>query len=53
MTEMKELVPIKAQVSKLENQAEAIVIATQEDYEHSADIVSKLKETGNLIKEKK
>lgn len=53
MTEMKELVPIKAQVSKLENQAESIVIATQEDYEHSADIVSKLKETGKLIKDKK
>src|SRR3990167_8609536 len=51
--EIKELTVLKGQVSKLENQAEAVTIATQEDYTNAVDLVSKLKETGKLIKDKK
>ena len=48
-----DLSPIKAQVTKLENQANQVVISNQDDYVKGVDLVSKLKETGNLIKEKK
>ena len=51
--ETKELTVLKGQVSKLENQAEAVTIATQADYVNTIDLVSKLKETGKLIKDKK
>lgn len=50
---MKELTPIKAQVSKLENQATSVVIESQEDYAQAIDIVGNLKETGSEIKRKK
>ena len=53
MVETKDLAPIKAQVSKLENQALAVAIETQEEYEKAVDIVSKLKATGSEIKNKK
>lgn len=53
MIETKELAPLKAQISKLENQATAIVIGSQEEYGTAIDIVSKLKDTGSIIKEKK
>lgn len=51
--ETKELSILKGQVSKLENQANAVAIETQEDYAKTADLISKLKETGNLLKIKK
>ena len=53
MIETKELAPLKAQVSRLETQANAVMIETQEHYESTVDLISKLKETGNLIKIKK
>ena len=53
MVDTKELTPIKAQVSKLENQANAVSIESQEGYESAIDLVSKLKETGSEIKYKK
>lgn len=53
MIDTKELAPIKAQVSKLENQATAVTIESQEGYESAIDLVSKLKETGSEIKNKK
>ena len=53
MIDTKELAPIKAQVSKLENQATAVAIESQEGYENAIDLVSKLKETGSEIKKKK
>lgn len=53
MTDTKELAPLKAQVSKLENQANAVAISTPEDYTQAVDIVAKLKEAGSNIKAKK
>lgn len=53
MTDTKELAPLKAQVSKLENQANAVTISTSEDYTGAVDLVAKLKETGSNIKAKK
>ncbi len=50
MIETKELAPLKAQVSKLENQANAISIETKEEYIAAADLIAKLKETGSKIK---
>ncbi len=52
-TETKELTVLKGQVSKLENQATAVTIATQEEYTQAVDLVSKLKETGSKIKASK
>lgn len=49
----KELVALKGQISKQENQANAISIETQEDYTAAVDLVAKLKETGSIIKNKK
>src|SRR3990167_632872 len=51
--EIKELTVLKGQVSKGEAQAQSVTIATQEDYTNAVDLVSKLKETGKLIKDKK
>lgn len=53
MIDIKELVPIKSLVSKLENQANEVTIVSAETYANAVDIVSKLKETGSTIKEKK
>ena len=50
MIDTKELVPLKAQVTKLETQAQAVTIATQEDYSNAADLIARLKETGSKIK---
>ncbi|MDD5110851.1 MAG: hypothetical protein PHI63_06625 [Patescibacteria group bacterium] len=51
--ESRELTVLKGQVSKLENQATAVTIETQEGYTMAVDLVSKLKETGSIIKQKK
>lgn len=51
--ESRDLAPLKAQISKLENQANALTITTPEEYGNAIDIVSKLKDTGSQIKEKK
>lgn len=51
--ETKELTVLKGQVSKYENQATAVTIATQEDYTLAVDLVSKLKDTGSKIKASK
>lgn len=53
MIETKELAPLKAQVTKLENQASAVTITTAEEMTNSIDLVKKLKEAGSIIKEKK
>ena len=49
----KELAVIKGQISKLENQANSIVIIEQKDYANAIDIVVRFKETGSTIKLKK
>lgn len=51
--ETKELAVLKTQVSKLENQANAVTIESAEDYSGAVDIVNKLKEAGSNIKAKK
>ena len=51
--EQKELTILKGQVTKLEVQSQSVTIETQEQYAFTVDLVSKLKETGKLIKEKK
>lgn len=48
-----ELAPIKAQVTRLENQAESIQITTPEEYTAAVDLVSKLKDAGSKIKDLK
>lgn len=53
MIETKELAPLKAQVSKLESQANSVQIVTAEDNATAIDLVGKLKEAGSLIKNKK
>ena len=53
MIETKTLTPLKAQVSKLENQANAVAIETAEHYASAVDIVSRLKKTGSEIKKTK
>lgn len=49
----KELTVLKGQISKLENQAQSVTIETQDDYTGAVDLVSKLKEAGKAIKDKK
>jgi len=51
--ETKELAVLKGQVTKLEAQSQSVTIITQDDYTGAIDIISKLKETGKLIKDKK
>ncbi|HEY5918588.1 MAG TPA: hypothetical protein VIU13_14325 [Chryseolinea sp.] len=51
MIEPKELTVLKTKVSKLENNANAVVINSAEDYASAIDLVSKLKETGSNIKQ--
>ncbi|MBI5732643.1 hypothetical protein HY967_01645, partial [Candidatus Jorgensenbacteria bacterium] len=51
--ETKELVAVKAQISRFENLANATIIESQEDYGKAVDIVSKLKELGSEVKSKK
>ncbi len=53
MIDTKELVPIKAQISKIENQAQSITIQTVDDQKSAIDLVSKLKDIGSDIKAKK
>jgi len=49
----KEVIVLKAQVSKLETKANSITITNQEEQTDAIDIVSKLKDTYSQIKEKK
>lgn len=51
--ETKELVAVKAQISRFENLANSTIIESQEDYGKAVDIVSKLKELGSEVKSKK
>jgi len=53
MVDTQELTLIKTRVSKLENQAVSVLIESQDDYVNAVDIVSKLKETGSEIKNRK
>lgn len=50
MIETKAISPLKAQVTKLESQAQAVTIATKEEYAMAADLVSKLKSVGQEIR---
>lgn len=52
-TENKELVVLKSQVSKLENQANAVIIATPKENALAIDLKAKLKEIGQTIKTRK
>ena len=49
----KEIAVIKGQVSKLENQANAVIITSQEEYAGAIDLVSKLKDAGSKLKNAK
>src|SRR3990167_5492713 len=49
----KELVPLKAQVSKLENRANEITITTAEENATATELKAKLNETKKQIKERK
>ena len=51
--ENKELTVLKSQVSKLENQANAVIIATPEENALAIDLKAKLKEIGQTIKARK
>ena len=51
--ENKELTTLKSQVSKLENQANAVIIATPEENALAIDLKAKLKEIGQTIKARK
>lgn len=51
--ETKEIAVLKCQVSKLENQANQIIITTPEENAIATDLKAKLKETGNTIKARK
>jgi len=53
MTETKEIVALKGQVSKLVEQASEITIATAEDNAHATEIKAKLNETKKVIKARK
>ena len=49
----KELAPLKAQVSKLENQAHELIIASPEDNAKATELKAKLREIGKIIKDRK
>lgn len=51
--ENKELTVLKNQISKLENQANAVIIATPEENALAIDLKAKLKEIGQTIKTRK
>ena len=53
MIDTKELVPLKAQISKLENQVNEITIATPEENTAAIEIKARLKDIGKTIKERK
>ena len=53
MIETKELQPLKAQISKLENQANAVQIETQDGYVEAIDLVANFKKIGSTLKDKK
>ena len=46
----KELTVVKTKVTKLQNQAQQIIINSPETYNEAADIVAKLKESGSTLK---
>lgn len=47
---VKELTSLKGQVSKLENAASSLTIASQDDYAAATDLVAQLKDRGSKIK---
>lgn len=49
----KELATLKTQVTKLEDQVNTLSVTSPDEYKSAIDIVSKLKETGSTIKNKK
>lgn len=53
MIETKELAPLKAQVSKLENKANEITITTAEENASATELKAKLNETKKQIKDRK
>ena len=53
MIETKELAPLKAQVSKLENRANEITITTAEENASATELKAKLNETKKQIKDRK
>ncbi len=53
MIESKEIVTLKSQVSKLDNQANEITITTPEENALAINLKAKLKDTGKQIKERK
>jgi peptidoglycan hydrolase CwlO-like protein len=53
MTENKEIVVLKGQISKLENQANEITITTPEENASAIELKAKLKDIGKQIKERK
>jgi len=53
MIESKELVTLKSQVSKLDNQANEITITTPEENASAIELKAKLKDIGKQIKERK
>lgn len=53
MIESKELVTLKSQVSKLDNQAEELSITTPQENGLAIELKAKLKDTGKQIKERK
>lgn len=53
MTETKELAPLKAQMTKLESQVNALVITNAEENIQAIELKAKLKSMGQTIKERK
>jgi len=53
MIETKELTVLKSQISKLETQANAVMITTPEQNEAATNLKAKLKEFGTMIKKRK
>lgn len=51
MENTKELSVLKSAVTRLQNSANELIIASPEDYAKGADIIAKLKESGSKIKE--
>lgn len=53
MTDQKEIVVLKGQISKLENQANEITITTPEENASAIELKAKLKDIGKQIKDRK
>ncbi len=53
MIETKDLIPLKTQLSKLENHANELTIATQEENATAIELKAKLRDMGKTIKDRK